>query len=186
MHDDSSTRSPLTAREREVLRLIAAGMSTRQIASTLGISFKTVVTHRTRLMEKLDVHNVAEVTRYALLHQQDGFEYREREARERELLDAVREAEKTYRAAAADQKQVLLAAKSGELKGDEDGQQVLYRAAQAEREAIEKYAEALKAFTKLIFNGPPPPQSGWRGGIALRDQESRSPAPRLRPPTTKS
>jgi len=154
MGDDSSTRSHLTARECQVLRLIAAGVSTRQIASTLGISFKTAVTHRTRLMEKLDLHNVAEVTRYALLHQQDEVEYRERETRERELLDAVREAEKKYRAAVAAHAQLLLVAKSGKMNVDRDTEQAIYRAAIAEREAIEKYGEALKAFTKLILNGP--------------------------------
>lgn len=56
----------LTAREREILRLVAESNSTRQIAAKLGISTKTVDNHRTNLMRKLDLHDVASLTRYAL------------------------------------------------------------------------------------------------------------------------
>ncbi len=62
--------SVLTSREREVLRLIAAGYSTKQIAAELDIAFKTAVTHRTRLMSKLDLHETASLTRYAIRHGQ--------------------------------------------------------------------------------------------------------------------
>jgi DNA-binding NarL/FixJ family response regulator len=58
--------SPLTPREREVLQLIAEGKSTREISSQLNVSMNTVDTHRRRLMEKLDIHTVAELTKYAL------------------------------------------------------------------------------------------------------------------------
>jgi DNA-binding CsgD family transcriptional regulator len=58
--------SGLTPRETEILKLIAAGNSSKQIAKRLGISFKTVVAHRSRLMDKLDVHNVAGLVRYAV------------------------------------------------------------------------------------------------------------------------
>ena len=64
-HKAPRAASLLTPREGEVLRLISSGMSSKAIAASLGISFKTVITHRTRLMEKLDLHNVADVTRYA-------------------------------------------------------------------------------------------------------------------------
>lgn len=57
---------PLTIRERQVLQLIAEGNSSKQIASTLHLSIKTVETHRTRLMDKLGVHNVAALVRYAI------------------------------------------------------------------------------------------------------------------------
>jgi len=57
---------PLTEREREVLQLIAEGKSTRQIADSLFISPKTVEVHRSHLMEKLGLHNTAEIVRYAL------------------------------------------------------------------------------------------------------------------------
>jgi len=57
---------PLTHRELEVLKLVAEGMSSRKIALHLGISFKTVTTHRYRIMEKLAIHEVAGLVRYAL------------------------------------------------------------------------------------------------------------------------
>jgi DNA-binding CsgD family transcriptional regulator len=56
----------LTIRERQVLILIADGRSSKQIASQLGIAFKTVVSHRTRISMKLDAHNSAELTRSAI------------------------------------------------------------------------------------------------------------------------
>ena len=58
--------SALTARQREVLQLISEGKSARSIASMLHISIKTVEFHRTRLMEELDLHSTAELTKYAL------------------------------------------------------------------------------------------------------------------------
>lgn len=56
----------LTNRELEILQLIAAGNSNREIAEMLKLSVKTVETHRMHLMEKLDIHDVASLTRYAL------------------------------------------------------------------------------------------------------------------------
>jgi DNA-binding NarL/FixJ family response regulator len=56
----------LTGREYEILQLIAAGHSNREIAEMLGLSIKTVETHRMHLMEKLDIHDVAGLTRYAI------------------------------------------------------------------------------------------------------------------------
>jgi two-component system, NarL family, response regulator NreC len=56
----------LSRREREVLRLVAVGKSNKEIAALLGIAVRTVQTHRTHLMEKLNIHTVAELTRYAL------------------------------------------------------------------------------------------------------------------------
>ncbi|MEM9160878.1 MAG: response regulator transcription factor [Verrucomicrobiota bacterium] len=56
----------LTEREREVLQLIAEGNSTKEIAQKLGLSVKTVDNHRTNMMRKLDLHNVASITRYAM------------------------------------------------------------------------------------------------------------------------
>jgi two-component system, NarL family, response regulator NreC len=56
----------LTQREREVLQLIAEGKSTKQIASLLIVSVKTVETHRQQIMDKLNMHSVAELTKYAV------------------------------------------------------------------------------------------------------------------------
>jgi len=55
----------LTAREREVLQLVAEGFSNRQIADTLHLSIKTVKTHRLRMMQKLDLHDRTELVKYA-------------------------------------------------------------------------------------------------------------------------
>ena len=56
----------LTQREREVIRLIAEGKRTKEIAADLSIRPRTVEKHRTNLMRKLDLHNVSEVTVYAI------------------------------------------------------------------------------------------------------------------------
>jgi DNA-binding NarL/FixJ family response regulator len=56
----------LTDREREILRLIASGLTNRQIAAKLFISIKTVETHRAKIMQKLDVHTTAALVRYAI------------------------------------------------------------------------------------------------------------------------
>lgn len=63
---DGSVFSILTTREREVLQKIAEGFSTKEIASSLSISGKTIETHRHKLMEKLNLHGVAQLTKYAL------------------------------------------------------------------------------------------------------------------------
>jgi DNA-binding NarL/FixJ family response regulator len=57
---------PLSDRERQVLQLIAEGRSTRDVASLLGISVKTAESHRSRLMQKLDIHETASLVRYAV------------------------------------------------------------------------------------------------------------------------
>jgi len=57
----------LSPRQREVLRLIAEGKTTKQIAQLLEISVKTVETHRAQLMERLDIHDVAGLVRYAII-----------------------------------------------------------------------------------------------------------------------
>jgi DNA-binding NarL/FixJ family response regulator len=56
----------LTPREREVLILIASGLTNKQIAEKLFISVKTVETHRTNIMQKLDIHTIADLVRYAI------------------------------------------------------------------------------------------------------------------------
>ncbi|MFI5247981.1 MAG: response regulator [Nitrospirales bacterium] len=59
---------PLTARQREVLQLVAEGMTVKEIASTLNISPKTVEFHKSHIMTQLDLHTTAELTKYALVH----------------------------------------------------------------------------------------------------------------------
>lgn len=63
----SEAPSPtLSARERQVLQLVAEGKTTKEVASILGISVKTADTHRSRIMKKLDIHDVASLVRYAV------------------------------------------------------------------------------------------------------------------------
>lgn len=59
-------KDPLTPRERQVLQLIAESKSTKDVASLLGISVKTAESHRSRLMQKLDIHDTAGLVRYAV------------------------------------------------------------------------------------------------------------------------
>ena len=56
----------LTSRELEILRLVAEGQSTKEIADVLSISVKTVETHRLRIMRKLRIHNIPGLVRYAI------------------------------------------------------------------------------------------------------------------------
>jgi len=60
------TDDSLTAREREVLQLVAEGKTTKEIAQTLSVSVKTAETHRGRIMDKLGIHNTAGLVRYAV------------------------------------------------------------------------------------------------------------------------
>ncbi len=63
---DKSARTKLGPRERQVLQLLAEGKSSPNIASSLSIALKTVETHRRNIMKKLDLHSVAELTKYAI------------------------------------------------------------------------------------------------------------------------
>ena len=63
---DQTSFAELTPRQQEVLKLIAQGQSTKDIALTLDLSAKTVETHRAQLMARLDIHDVAGLVRYAI------------------------------------------------------------------------------------------------------------------------
>ena len=67
-HQNESSMDALTARQREILQMIAEGKSTKQIAFQLEVSIKTVETHRAALMERLDIHDVAGLVLYAVRH----------------------------------------------------------------------------------------------------------------------
>jgi DNA-binding NarL/FixJ family response regulator len=64
--DSGPDGTALTDRQREVLQLLAEGHTTRQIALRLHVSIKTVETHRHQIMDKLNIHSVAELTKYAV------------------------------------------------------------------------------------------------------------------------
>ncbi len=63
---DQVAVNPLTPREREVLQLMAEGCATKEVAAQLYVSVKTIETHRQHIMEKLDLHSIAELTKYAI------------------------------------------------------------------------------------------------------------------------
>jgi two-component system response regulator NreC len=62
----SSSSSTLTMREREVLQLIVEGNTVKQIAERLYLSIKTIHTHRNQIMQKLNMHSIAELTKFAI------------------------------------------------------------------------------------------------------------------------
>jgi len=61
--------SRLTSREREIVQLLSEGKSSKEVASSLGISVKTAETHRANIMRKLEIHSVSELVRYAVRNQ---------------------------------------------------------------------------------------------------------------------
>lgn len=63
---ETSTLDLLTPRQREILQMIAEGNTTKEVAERLNVSVKTVETHRAQLMERLDIHDVAGLVRYAI------------------------------------------------------------------------------------------------------------------------
>ncbi len=63
------SRNRLTAREREIVQLLAEGKSSKEVAVALGISVKTAETHRANIMRKLEIHSVSELVRYAIKNQ---------------------------------------------------------------------------------------------------------------------
>lgn len=63
---EMSPLEQLTSRQREILQMIAEGKNTKEIASTLEISIKTVEAHRLQLMARLDIHDVPGLVRYAI------------------------------------------------------------------------------------------------------------------------
>ena len=66
VQSDDHRPDDLTNREIEVLKCIAEGHSTKQVAGLLGITFKTAACHRYRLMDKLGIHDTATLVRYAI------------------------------------------------------------------------------------------------------------------------
>jgi DNA-binding NarL/FixJ family response regulator len=66
LEDPHAFLSELTARQYEVLKMIAEGLATKKIAGRLNISVKTVETHRAQIMQRLNIHDIAGLVRYAL------------------------------------------------------------------------------------------------------------------------
>jgi two-component system response regulator NreC len=66
LETSNEVADPLTARERQILQLVAEGNTTKEIARLLNVSFKTAESHRNHIMKKLDIHEVAGLVRYAI------------------------------------------------------------------------------------------------------------------------
>ena len=64
--DEDASRGAVTAREREIIQLIAEGNSNKKAAAALGISVKTIEAHRANIMRKLHLHSVSDLVRYAI------------------------------------------------------------------------------------------------------------------------
>ena len=98
-HSNALTET-LTSREIEVLKLIATGFSTKEIGASLGIAFKTAACHRSRIMEKLAIHRVANLTRYAIRNGYvDAWEDNESRDQQQELFGRVRLTQARYQQA---------------------------------------------------------------------------------------
>ena len=138
----------LTARELQVLKLIAAGLSSKEIATTLGIRFKTVVCHRTRVMQKLDLHGTAELTRYAVHHQLVPPDVDE-ETRLRQLL---RTTHREYMTAATRYRQFLEDRKSLG-PSNPDSSERTRQLSREEQRRHEAYSSTLALWTQFVL-GP--------------------------------
>jgi DNA-binding CsgD family transcriptional regulator len=135
----------LTPRELEVLKLIATGLSTKEIASTLAIKFKTAACHRAHIMEKLDAHGTAEITRYAAYHQLVPADMGE-EARLRNLL---RTSHREYMTAVTQYNAFMEERKSLGLANPDSSERTrqLYH---EERRSHQAYSRELEALTKFV------------------------------------
>jgi DNA-binding CsgD family transcriptional regulator len=141
----------LTPREIEVLKLVANGLSTKEIARSLGITFKTAACHRSRITDKLDIHGVASLTKYAIrcgYVELDG--NRGLGDIQPELFERVRTAETKYRRAMEEYGAFLKERESLGLNNP-DGSAGLRRLRQTEELAHQEYHAALVALKNLLF-----------------------------------
>jgi DNA-binding CsgD family transcriptional regulator len=141
----------LTAREIEVLRLIATGHSTKQIARSLDIAFKTAACHRSRIIAKLDIHEVANLTRYAIRHGLvDAGESAPAPKNHNEFFERVRAAEARYREAMEAYGSFLQQRDSIGLDNP-DGSTGARRLRREEHAAHEEYHSALVALREHLI-----------------------------------
>lgn len=67
--DEPTASGALTAREHQIVQLLAEGKNNKEVAQALGITVKTAETHRANIMRKLDIHSISEIVRYAVRNQ---------------------------------------------------------------------------------------------------------------------
>src|SRR5204863_3875268 len=136
----------LTRREIEVLKLVATGLSTKEIARSLGITFKTAACHRSRIMAKLGLHQVANLTRYAIRNGyvdagENGFPGGKQKS---ELFERVKTTEANYRRA-MDEYGAFIRDRESIGLPNPDGSTGARRLRQAEEMAHQEYHAALVA-----------------------------------------
>jgi DNA-binding CsgD family transcriptional regulator len=140
-----------TPREIEVLKLIASGFSTKQIAVSLGISFKTASCHRSRLMDKLGIHEIAGLTRYAIQKGYIGVSVGDPSGRtQEELFDRVRLSYAEYQRA-LDAYAAFLKERESIGLANPDSSTGARRFRDGEKAAHEKYHAALLDFKKFLI-----------------------------------
>lgn len=150
MSPGSNYLSSPTPREIEVLKLIASGLSTKQIAVSLGISFKTASCHRSRLMEKLGIHEIAGLTRYAIRNGYIGTSGATAANTQEELLERVRSTYTEYRQA-LDAYSAFLKERETIGLANPDSSTGTRRFREGEKAAHEKYHAALIEFKKFLL-----------------------------------
>jgi DNA-binding CsgD family transcriptional regulator len=152
MNDTRCKFDTLTPREIEVLKLIATGLSTKEVSGSLGITFKTAACHRAHIMAKLDIHEVANLTRYAVrcgYVQLGGGE--KAGGGEAELFQRVRTAEAKYRRA-TDEYSAFLKERESIGLTNPDSSTGTRRLRQAEELAYQEYHEALVALKDFLIH----------------------------------
>jgi DNA-binding CsgD family transcriptional regulator len=142
--------SSLTPREIEVLKLIAAGLSTKQIAASLGISFKTASCHRSRLMDKLGIHEIAGLTRYAIRNGYIGVSEEATTANQEQLFERVKLTYTEYKKA-LDSYTAFLKERETIGLGNPDSVTGARRFRDGEKAAHDKYHAALIEFKRFLI-----------------------------------
>jgi DNA-binding CsgD family transcriptional regulator len=159
MAGQHGTVDKLTSREVEVLKLIATGLSTKEIARSLGIAFKTAACHRSRIMAKLDIHDVANITRYAIRSGYVGLASAngERDGIPAGLFERVRTTEAKYRTAIEEYGAFLRDREAIGLTNP-DSSTGARRLRQAEELAHQEYHAALVALKDFLVGNDQAPK----------------------------
>jgi DNA-binding CsgD family transcriptional regulator len=143
---DRSKVNLLTPREQEVLKLIAAGLSSKEIAAVLGIKVKTAVRNRTRVLEKLDLHCTADLTRYAMRNKLLCSNVKDEER----LLRDLRRGHQKYMEALTSYDDFLNERENLEL-ANSDSSELTRQLLGAERQRHAEYSSALRAWADLVL-----------------------------------
>ena len=141
----------LTPRETEVLTLTASGFSTDQIAASLGVAFKTAACHRSRIMDKLGIHEIANLTRYAVRMGYVKADDSSSSQTQEQLFEQVRLTHRHYQAALNDYSAFLTARDSIGLENP-DSSTGARRLREAERAAHGEYHSALMALKQFLIH----------------------------------